>query len=571
MYPTRLSNKAVALMLACCLLLGLAACGAQGQAPAASGSDAQTAPGTEAPSDGESDGETSGTAPVPAIDRGTLDESLYAKGQAVPKADDKTYYVLNPIKIDTVEVGGSGFNGSYVRISGLKDKAVQKSINQTIKDTFDELSDPDYIPPYVGSAMVMRKVDPDEMSTWVYTECYGSVGNILSVTIRGSKDVYDEETEHYYWYEDVRTFNVDLATGLQVRLTDLFSDDQDVYAILDDAVREGIRAANTDDATWAWGSDSLIMTSPFTGVKADQKYSYNADYNNVTLVFDYETPEFYCTTNAQYVTVSLDGRSAVNSRFAAKDLYEDDSGQTGYRLVVNSFDEMDYQNDYEDLDLYSSTRVSTTKSSSWYDGMPAGQIEYAKFPYSEMQPQVDAFRRIWEATCDDYGEDNLYGSLSFSSYCSRYGDYTNVDRYCGSTIWTTTDWQYLYDAGYDRGFVFKGESSTPLALKDLFRPGTDWKSLLIDAFAAGAEEVYPDVDVDKDVLRAAGIEDLLDKATFTLISDAICFDYEDVYLPTLHDVAENQWVVPDDAFYNTSYLCRAAFDDIGAQNLTLFE
>ncbi len=558
-------TRLLALLLAAAMLLSLAACGTQQPTPS---SDAQEPVAQdEEPSGGQE------TLEAPVIDRGTLDESLYAKGNAVAHGETPNYRTVNNLKVENYEVSdNNGGTSYYAQISGLKDKEVQRKINREIRALYEELSDPDYLPPYVGARVRVADFPDGPRNCWVNVDVQASFNDVICVSGYMSRE-YSDEVDTYYYLSDQKALNLDLNTGLQIRIEDLFADDQDAFAILDDAVLEAVRKTNEDDTLgWSMGMASpLQLAGRFSGIKADQKFLLNDYTNSISLVFDYETPEFFCSGSPSYLSVDLDGCGALSNRFAsAENLFEDETPV--YRLLERYFDEFSVQDTYEDLKIIDSENVSTYREEHWYEEMTPEQQAYAKFSYGDITPVADAFRSVYRATTEDNPDQTINGSVYFNSYCSRYGDFTQVEKSSSASIYSFDDswnWQNYYEDSRNTAYVFKGDSSNPMKLGEVFRLGADWRTMLMEAFISNAEKDYPYVYIDRGKL-ARSLNGLLDKATFSLSNDRMWL-YYDGPRPALADVVGNPEYCTGDEYSYTGYLDQVEYVDLGCENLTIFK
>ncbi|MBQ9973156.1 MAG: hypothetical protein IJP24_06470 [Firmicutes bacterium] len=325
----------LAILLALTMLFSLAACGGD--------------------TGGEEQPETSGQ-----------DKTEYTRshmGNKVNSPNEIYYFVENPIEIITIDAFPNGetqpedypsaweysemseenkaqyvesdarFDGNYIQISGLKDKEIEDKINAKLKQHY--IDNVGLIPPYRGIKQCIGEnpVIPESKYYYPTASMYssGNLNNILSVTFSYYAQYLDAEGRIEEWGSPVQYYvsylepiNIDLNTGEEVPLEALFCDDIDPYAYLNGVVKEELRNGNGDEEGWFVGTN-IQLSGQFTGIKPDQKYSLGV--SGITLIFDYETPEFL-TSEFGYSTITIPYRdvSAVTARFYDPDenIYESD-------------------------------------------------------------------------------------------------------------------------------------------------------------------------------------------------------------------------------------------------------
>ena len=558
-------RKILAAFLAAVLALSMAACGAQGGNATSGGEPAQ---GQSSAQEGETSGPEASAASE-AIDRGTLDESLYAKGQAVPTCVPANFRTKNNLIVKEFEVEqGDSFTASYIQIEGLKDKEVQKAVNRKLMDLYNSLADPDYLPPYTGAKAKLRSFPNGPDNTWVNVYAAYSADNILSVVGKLDRSYADENNDLYWYISDTQTMNFDLTTGLEIRITDIFTDDADAYGLLDAAVRDGIRKANTDDQSWTFFPDDIILTAPFEGIKADQKYYLDDFGENLYLVFDYETPEIYCSFSDQTFSVSLSGVNALGERFHTEGSIFEEAAPV-YSLIYRPFDDKKDVEEYRERDFIDSDLVYASVTESWNEEMPAGQTAFAKFGDDELRSRETAFLNVYNASAEDFPDETIRGSMYSNSYCSRYGNYTNVTKYTGADIYTDGSWQYLYTDYATDYTVFKGDSSEPLSLSDVFVPGSNIVEILRDAFMRRLSRENPDAEISSAKLENL-LYDAVEHADFELTADTIYFVY-DCDIPPFEEIVLNPGDLSDEMRDFMGYMESLSYEDIRCKYLTIFD
>ena len=143
-------------------------------------------------------------------------------------SDFKDMYSINPIEITYKEytkgkikddgIEHDKIDIDYVQISGLKDKELQKRINDEIKEMVFEGSD---------------KIN-SKQRYWATAEVCGNFSNILSISI--TKDLIEIGKEENNYQSDGLNYN--LATGEKIKFLDLFASNTPMNSILYDIAYE---------------------------------------------------------------------------------------------------------------------------------------------------------------------------------------------------------------------------------------------------------------------------------------------------------------------------------------------
>lgn len=224
---------------------------------------------------------------------GLIDEAKFEKLKS------EGIIVLNPIDIISVNVPSDGESAvGYMRIEGLKNEDVQKKINDRIRSVFDSMVNCSFLPPYRGIGVMMKHPGIESNPTYINVWSEYNSGNILSVVAVCYVDCKaDDGFEFTYSYTVPMVF--DLSTGDELKLADIFRDGTDgletVNGYIDTyLLKNGYgtdEIMQPDDDTYP-SFDTINMTAPFKGVKEGQKF-YIDQFGRLTLVFDYDTPEFY--------------------------------------------------------------------------------------------------------------------------------------------------------------------------------------------------------------------------------------------------------------------------------------
>lgn len=127
-------------------------------------------------------------------------------------------YSENDLKILAIPITSHEYS-SYIQISGLKNEAVEKSINEELKSSADYL-------------MTLHK-DSDETVISAYASC--NFADILSVTVDGAYGY--EIAQHQYEYKrETICLNYRLDTGEKIEFKDLFIDSANLKSIVSQSI-----------------------------------------------------------------------------------------------------------------------------------------------------------------------------------------------------------------------------------------------------------------------------------------------------------------------------------------------
>ncbi len=334
------------------------------------------------------------------------------------------------------------FSGSYIQISGLKNKELEESINDRLRQLcMDNL---ERIPAYRG-AKAEAGGEP-ELSADSYTTVGENVclndNNILSVMLYSSK-AFDTKMAMWqgYYSQDVNyieTLNIDLNTGEDIPIADVFCDDTDAIGYLNQKVAEAIKDGNGDEEGWFYG-ESLKITQPFQGISEDQKY-YLAQ-SGILLVFDYDTPGFDVDFSYNTLLIPYSDEVAVTERFyrEGENLYVSDASPSK-RFPYDSSEAVYLDtDDYHQLNFSDSHWCSIERRATTTKAVPEFiQKEMEKFirvDDSVMREKLlkgvpqDSLER------QNNNESSLSGSIYLGAYSNRIGPFVTVSYTEDFNIW----------------------------------------------------------------------------------------------------------------------------------------
>lgn len=296
-----------------------------------------------------------------------------ADGTEKPKDYPSTWEYLNeltPEQQAEYDFNNLAFQGSYVQISGLRDKDVEAAVNEKIKNLYME--NLERIPPYRGIMAKLGKnpeiyVNEFSFPTMSLYETM-SCNNILSIVLNVNRQYVDTtETEgngNILYLSYMETLNIDLNTGEEVPIEALFCDDIDGLAYMSDYTKNEISSGNYDSEEFNYFDASLRLMGQFDGIKPTQKY-YLA-HNGIFLIFDYAVPELSDGFFVQSILIPYTDEMAVTERFfeADKNIYESNEEPVKMLMIGSYTDEIpldDYYNNIQDENITFSRRVTVVE------------------------------------------------------------------------------------------------------------------------------------------------------------------------------------------------------------------
>ena len=188
-------------------------------------------------------------------------------------------------------------NVEYLQIEGLHDKTVEDKINRRLHEVMEEMRDSDFIPPYRGIALQMKRYQQQygEMVRKHNIYFYQNFNSNHILTVDASCYVYyfDQYDSCIFGFSYAVPLNFDLMTGNELTLKDFFAPGTDYIETVNQCVDKCLMSGGYDGNQEEYGEYSHITSvSPFTTVTPEQKFIINSS-GGITLYIDYDTPEFY--------------------------------------------------------------------------------------------------------------------------------------------------------------------------------------------------------------------------------------------------------------------------------------
>lgn len=453
---------------------------------------------------------------------------------------------------------------NYIKVSGLKDKAVEDKINSVIKNKFDEFYNADYVPKYVGSA---NKAKQDKLKcSGINTAVHTNANNLLSIVMTAS--YYTDD--YSYGFEEVQPFTFNLKDASLLSLEDIFDKKDDGFEYLNSQVADSI--ASDEEVYW---DNGLILTGVFKGIKDDQKFFLNETDGSVMMVFDYNTPEFYASNYPVFASASLQGYVDFEKFIKNQSLFEDES--INYYLVCGDIGKAVYsgvevpEGYFGDRQMYSWTPLSQYENVSEKINMIIGGDQ------TRLENMCDkAIAAYDDLKAKGY---DVSGEVVGNSNVEIIGDYTCCDIYYSYNMnyGKDTGWDYI-NVGNQEQYCFKNGSDTPLEFKDIFAKGVDYETLIKETMRKSLENV---VELNQYMIESneqpidmsqSGMDDFINAAYDNMIGFGFDHTAVSVLYDNLLDVF-NEYLEDDETRYYvySTALTRLPFSYIGNENLVIFK
>ena len=489
-------------------------------------------------------------------------------GKSITSPQKINYFVKNNMEVIPVYEEFENGSGDYIKVSGLKDKAVEKQVNEKLYAAYAELRDSEELPPYRG---IKQKIKEDDVmiSHYIYTMTGASVNNILSVYIMENVSMESPEGDYYY-YSEARTVNLDLNTGEEIALKDVFCDDVDYEAFLNECIEKVSFATGDIEEGYYNGENSVKLTAPFQGINEDQKFYINEYDGSIQLILDHENPEVYCEYDSPvFFKADIGEASALGVRYYDEKncLYEDDTKV--YTMLSRPFDMSQAVTEDKTINIDSGRDHSQIfVYSMYYNNMPAGAMKYAEEHAKPPSAELASCAEALDGYDEIYGEENVYLDSMYRMDCSRFGELTNVETHFIATIQTSAG-SLLYRANDDVYACFRGAEYEPLDVEDIFVKGVDVKTLVTDAFLRNYEEFLETEEYQSLYADKAYMEKFFDEAYelingFAVLGSSVLFSYDGL------EELVGEYFSAEESWKYSSFCEMTGYEYLGVENLTIF-
>ena len=425
---------------------------------------------------------------------------------------------------------------SYPVYSGLRDKAVEARVNQSIEAAIEAVKadlEPNTILNYRGIRKII-KPETTMLSRYIYASEGFNHNHILGIAIQASATydaVMKEMTDAYV--STVRVFNFDLNTGQQIPLSSIFVDHYDYSKVINQYIQNRLSENGAEDENSGrfWGAYYLVK--PFDGISENQMFSM--DINGLTLYFTEVDDRFisdFSTIQIQIPWSMFENHLAFDSRFMLDKapLFENTDANrefVTYRQTTfysENYQECEFQNrKYSFVEVFKPDIPNET---------------YEKF--------VDQTKNTLHSLITEKTQDyDFYGMVS----ARKIGNFVN---YC-SEIYQS---EGISSRVIREMELYKNEKSTEVkvTLADLFQPNSSYESIL-------SEAIYQEIRSGNDASHMREIASKMTKESiqqgisdmeFELITTGIVF-----YIPIVQ--LNDYWSV------------MIPFNRIGIEHLTIFD
>lgn len=568
MFRTRLNSKTFRLaVLLIALLIMLGACTGKNSDPHGNGEPPQD-PEVENINNGSSDPN------APEAENSRFD---WAKGK---EKSNFTGYTVRMNNLQYNEMNGCDdyphnptgplCYRSAVQIEGLKNKELQEEINIKISDKVNEFANLKRLPNVQGiKALAAKGLESEKLyyrNVYAIPQC--KMGNILSVAVY-SYNEYEFDDSERRSLSECETFNIDLNTGKEICMLDLFADDVDGMQYLNDAVDKAILEQGLSDEPDMYmyfdHEHALSLAGRFTGLQEDQKYYLNGTDGNLVLVFDHENPEFHASTGYSELRVDITEVAAFD-RFLldGENIY--DSDKVVYNLLQRPL------KPDPNLSMYQKyIELPELSGSIWIDTEIYEDLNKAQQRFLSVYDEdiVEIQNLLYEKLRNyekQYGLNSIQSFGSIYSNGSRYGNYINLRRDESHGMSLKYNWTTVYYSDISEERCYKVGRNEPLKIEDIFKDSANWRDYVAPAIAKRMlDQFSPYASLDPDLMLRMGT-DLLDYCTgFSIRGDALNLSYSPPadfiyrYLPAEAEIPPE--------YYFASYI---TFEDLGCENLNIF-
>jgi len=374
----------------------------------------------------------------------------------------------NSVEISPVNVKGATISYEAFGFEGLKNKTVEALINQKIIDkmkSFSKYADitmyanlPGFRDRYPGINNIRQIL--------VYSRSSSCFNNILSIQFAATVLI----NAGNYDFIVTEALNIDLNTGEELTLSDLFVNDSDYQSRLNELVL--LKAQNNTEAQISIsneGTDQYRYLGGFTGIRGDVGFFLTTD-QTIVLLFNANYPEFFNGYGTSILSVSMSDLKdilALGQRF----FHSDDSLFTNPE--VSTFNNYLYESPYDFSIRYERIHgIRVREAVSLYKGFSE--------PFKTLQLTLleELKQKVNEIT------DPNVTSIALSYRASPNGEYINVDGLLINYGMAVIPLQGTYRADGSR-----------LTLDDVFLDGFDYRTYLKEEIQkyitdAGFQDTY---------------------------------------------------------------------------------
>lgn len=449
------------------------------------------------------------------------------------------YLVVNPLEIIETHVEETANHETTILISGLKDKTVETKINDRLRKLYHEIKTRD-LPPYRGIRVRIPKgseIDRSHLRANV-TFNYNNVLSVVVYTnlnyavpdaaghINKTMDEKYRPTEHVSLID---TLNIDLNTGEDISLEDIFADDVDWLTVVNNQISRTLMSDSAFEETHGrgtyWGGSGLKLVSPFKGVPLNQEFYLSRQ--GLTFVFNHHNPEFDILYGP--VSLSIDyGDFGPHIALAQRFYNKSTSIFTSNAPVSKELLVVDHSSQHKSVGeekMFGESRVSVTYS--YMEWLPEEIVSFIRQLAQDAWVRAEEMKtNIWE--------------LSYSVSVDVTGSFINITAWQNGYLksgWGNLAQYYCFNKDYE-----------PVVLSELFAKGFDYRSLVLSRLNTVLE--------DNDLLRDHSIDEIYSGLQFHLTPMGVQFCTAPINV-------SNQGM--------HSLIFHILYIDFGCDNMTIFD
>ena len=468
------------------------------------------------------------TEPVTSVQR-----QYSTSGVPVTEPHKIKWLVQNNLKEVEVREENKQRTSSYMSVTGLKDKAVETKINDRIQTKVTEIEkalQPETIAPFRG---IRTKIYEDSklLNSSVYSYTAFNFNHILSVQFQGSGNygadgsMYGGENTIFLNVSDA--INIDLNTGEEIALKDIFVDGYDYVRAINDYILVEIGNQNgmeefkaNDDSMYFYNGYQLV--APFDGISEEQPYGLAR--HTLIIMFPPDDPRFISANFSVSFAIPLGyfgDNLAIDERFYASGISLFEDAKTCMMLV------------------------------SWGNGKQSGgKWEEGTFDNGRYSINIFNSTDAFEDAFDAYVEDlRSYLKSLHAEGRDNFVDAYVTKREIGGYVTFSKNWWSVISQvnGYYSDQVVYDEKGEKLALSDLFVSGYDYETTIREKIKAQYMQTNN--------LAEAELFQYYGQRQFTIEDMSLGFSF-----PAPDKMKD----------YGTIWMS-IAFDEFGLENLTIFD
>ena len=374
------------------------------------------------------------------------------------------YLIRNPIEADYTEKTEDGLTERTFTINGMKDQELQDSINGRLLDLYQRLSQGE-LPPYRGIRQAVPETTTPSSASLDANLSF-NYNNVISVMVYSNLTL-EQKGKNPIYIGQMETLNIDLNTGKEIFLKDLFADDVDYLSLLSDIVNKRLIKSNPmeeEESYLDMMSGGLRLVAPFKGIREDQKFALYQ--GGITLIIDYENPEFNTGFYANSIYIPFEELGpvvAVTERFhdSGRNLYQSEKPLV-YEFIQTGSLEREQKQELREID-----GIQVYQTLSYPKDLPPASLDKLQ----ELQkPDDQTFRLLKEkAGTQEEGIPVMEQNI----WATRTGKYISVSR--NLSFYSIN---FAYGVREDFCLDERGHS---IGLEDLFVEGFEWEKLVTAA------------------------------------------------------------------------------------------